>query len=68
MLSENTKILEFNEYRKSEKASFIIYADLEYVIEKLDVYKNNPEKSWATKIGEHILSGFQYLQYYHLKA
>ena len=29
MLSENTKILEFNQHQKSEKAQFIIYADLE---------------------------------------
>ena len=26
---ENTKILQFNQYQKSAKASFIIYADLE---------------------------------------
>ena len=29
MPSEDTKILEFNQYQKSEKAAFIIYADLE---------------------------------------
>ena len=29
MLSENTKILEFNQYQKSGKPSFIIYAELE---------------------------------------
>ena len=28
MLSEDTKILEFNQYRKSDKAPFINYADL----------------------------------------
>ena len=27
--SENTKILEFNQYRKSDKAPFIVYADLD---------------------------------------
>ena len=32
MPSENTKILEFNQYRKLDKASFIIYANLEYLI------------------------------------
>ena len=36
MSSEDTKILEFNQYQKSEKAPFIIYADLEYLIEKID--------------------------------
>ena len=29
MLSEDSKILEFNQYKKSDKALFAIYADLE---------------------------------------
>ena len=29
MPSEDTKILEFNQYQKSDKAPFVIYADLE---------------------------------------
>ena len=40
--SEATKILEFNQYRKSDKAPFIIYADLECILEKIDGFKNNP--------------------------
>ena len=43
MPPEDTKILEFDQYQKSDKASFIIYADLESVIEKIDGCKNNPE-------------------------
>ena len=34
MPSEDTNILEFNEYQKSDKAPFIIYADLEYTLHK----------------------------------
>ena len=30
MPSEDIKILEFNQYQKSDKALFIIYADLEH--------------------------------------
>ena len=41
MLSEDTKILKFNQYQKSDKAPFIIYADLECIIEKIDGCKNN---------------------------
>ena len=41
MPSENTKMLEFNQYRKSGKVPFIIYADLESLIEKIDVCENN---------------------------
>ena len=29
MLSKGTKLLKFNEYKKSDRAPFIIYADLE---------------------------------------
>ena len=43
ILSEVTKILKFNQYQKSDKAPFIIYADIECIIEKIDGCKNNPE-------------------------
>ena len=43
MPSEDTKILDSNQYQKSDKALFIIYADLKYLIEKIDGSKNNPE-------------------------
>ena len=46
MPSKDTKILEFNEYQKSDKAPFIIYADLEHLIEKIDGYKNNSKTSF----------------------
>ena len=34
MPSDDTKILEFNQYQKSDKAPFIIYVDLKCIIEK----------------------------------
>ena len=58
MPSEDTKILEFNQNEKSNKAPFIIYANLECIIEEIDGCKNNPENSSTTKVSEHILSGF----------
>ena len=36
MDSENTKILEFNQYQKSDKVQFIIFAYLEWLEEKID--------------------------------
>ena len=42
--SEDPKILEFNQYQKSNKATFNTYADLEWKIEKIDGCKNNPKK------------------------
>ena len=53
-----TKILELNQYQKPVKAPFIIYADLECIIEKTDGCKNNPENSFTAKVNEHIPSGF----------
>ena len=40
---EDTKILEFNQYQKSNKAPFIIYADIVCIIKKIGGCKNNPE-------------------------
>ena len=58
MPSEDTKILEFNQYQKSNKAQFVIYADLQCLIEKIHGCKNYPENSPKTKVSKHILSGF----------
>ena len=56
MPSEDTKILEFNQYQKSDKAWFIIYADFECLLGKIDRCKNNPENSFTTKVVEYIPS------------
>ena len=58
MPSEDTEILEFSQYQKSDKAPLIIYADLKCVMEKIDGCKNNLENSSTTKASEHIPSGF----------
>ena len=54
MPAEDSKILEFNHYQKSDKAPFIIYADLDSLTEKIDGCKNNPENYCTTKVSEHI--------------
>ena len=36
MPSEDTKIWELNQYKKSDKAPFIVYANLEYLRKKID--------------------------------
>ena len=56
--SEDTKILEFNQYQNSDEATFIIYADFDCIIEKIDRCKNNPEKSFTAKVRERIPSVF----------
>ena len=59
MPSKDPKILEFNQYRKSDKipSRSIIHADLESLIKKVDGCKNNPEKLSKTKVAEHISCG-----------
>ena len=56
--SERTKRLEFNPYQKSDKAKFIIYADLGCLIVKIDGSKNDLENSFTSKVSEHIASCF----------
>ena len=58
MPSDGTEILVFNQYEKSDKVQFIIYADLDCITEKIDGCKNNPENSSAAKVNEHIPLGF----------
>ena len=43
MPSEDTKTLELNLYQKFDKALFIMYANFECLIEKIDGCENNPE-------------------------
>ena len=58
MYSKDTKILQFSQYQNSDKTPRIIYEDFESLIEKTDVCKNNSEKSFTTKVSEHIPSDF----------
>ena len=68
MPPDDTKTLEFNQYQKSDKAPFIVLADLEYIIEKIDGCKNNPKNSCTTKLSKDIPPGFSILQYLRLEA
>ena len=54
MSSEDTKTLVY-QYQKSDKTSYIAYADLESLIKRIDVCQNNFGKLSTTKEGEYIL-------------
>ena len=58
MTSKGNKVLDLNQYQTSDIPLFIIYADLECLIEKNDGCKNNPENSSTTKVSKFIPSGF----------
>ena len=56
MPEEGTKISKYNHGEKSMKVPFIIYADVESLLEKMNNCHNKPEKSSTTKINKHTPS------------
>ena len=50
MPNEDNKIIQFNQGEKFIKSPFIIYADLECLLEKISTYYNNLEESSTTEI------------------
>ena len=58
MPEEYNKTSKYNEGEKSMQSPFIIYADLECLLEKMNTCHNNPEKSSATKINKHTPCGY----------
>ena len=50
MPKEGKRILKYNHGEKSMKAQFIIYAEMEPLLEKKSTCYNNPEQSSTTKI------------------
>ena len=58
MPSEVTKLSEISQDQKSDEATFVIYADLECLVEKTDGCENNSKNSFLIKVGKHIPSVF----------
>ena len=58
MPKEDNKILKYNHGEKSVKVPFIVYADLESLLEKMSTCHNNPNESSIIKINEHAPSGY----------
>ena len=58
MPDKDNNILKYNHGEKSMKAPFIIYADMESLLEKKNsICHNNPNKLSKTKINKHTPSG-----------
>ena len=58
MPEKDNKISKYNHGEKSMKIPFVIYADLESLLEKMNACHNNPEKSSTAKINKHTPSGY----------
>ena len=56
MPNEDNKIIKYNQGEKPIKSLFIIYADLECLLEKISTCYNNPEES-TIEINKHTPSG-----------
>ena len=58
MPTKDNNIIKYNHGEKSMKVHFIIYADLECLLEKMSTFINNPNESSTTKINKHTSSGY----------
>ena len=58
MPEEDNKILKNNHGEKSMRTRFVIYADLECLLEKMSTCHNDPEKSSTSKVNKHTPSGY----------
>ena len=56
--NEDNKILKHSQGEKSIKVPFIMYADLEPLLEKMSTYHDNSKNSSTAKINKHAPSGY----------
>ena len=54
----NTNTIKYNHGEKSIKMSFTVYADLEFLLEKMSTCQNDPNKSSTIKINKHTPPGY----------
>ena len=55
MPTKDDNIIKNNQGEKSTKLPFVIYADLECLLEKISTCQNNPEESSTTEINKHTM-------------
>ena len=60
MPNKDNNILKYNHGEKFMKAPFIIYADLESLLEKISTCHYNANESSTTKINNHTPSGYSF--------
>ena len=58
MPNKDNNIIKYNQGEKSIKLPFVIYADLECLLKKMDTCYNNPNESSTTEINKHTPSGY----------
>ena len=58
MPTKDNNIIKYNQGEKSIKLPFVVYADLECLLEKMSTCQNNPNESSTTEINKHTPSGY----------
>ena len=58
MPTKDNNVIKYNHGEKSIKLPFVVYADLECLLEKMNTCYNNPEESSTAKINKHTPSGY----------
>ena len=58
MPPKNNNIIRYNQGEMSIKLPFVVYADLECLLEKMSTCQSNPNESSTTEINKHIPSGY----------
>ena len=58
MPTKNNSIIKYNQGEKSIKLPFVVYADLECLLEKMSKCQNNHNESSTTEINKHVPSGY----------
>ena len=59
-LPKEGTMLKFENYHRSEKVPFVVYADFESYIKPLDTWESNPEGSYTKQYQKHEPSSFCY--------
>ena len=58
MPTKDNNIIKYNQGEKSIKLPFVVYSDLECLLEKMSTCQNNPKESSTTEINKHVPSGY----------
>ena len=58
MPTKDNNTIKYNQGEKSIKLPFVVYADLECLLEKIITCQNNPNESSTTEINKHTPSGY----------
>ena len=63
MPTKDNNLIKYNQGEKSIKLPFVVYADLECLLEKMSTCQNNPGESSTTEINKHVPSGYSLFTY-----